>query len=570
MATQAEQNEQAAREQLEAARRILGRPLNASELRAILRSRGVPESSAKRYGANILQGDEITTLNMAGPGWIGENERMPAGDGGAGAGDTSSEPGGTPSATGAYDAGYTPPTFDPARDPGVWNTIPLSGTAGDTGFQGWNAQYGFDPFARAGGMSRDQLYDYEGTVNQWWLTTMDILTRAYYEGKWRPDFLDEDLAAKIGMPPQHLFGAGIPKEGEDAQAFDPGSPQLNSFIFNYVKWALTSERNGDKVWNQTTARLLAGPPPADGAQWAKVKGEVTSNLIEAYVAGDRAGVAEYLADLAEANPAQMERLIPMFTTWDQVKVNAQSVANQHEQAMLSLAASVAQFDAELAAQPRNWIQYGAWLRNSGQLVNGLTLAMAAREVPDDQIAGLSAGDSVGDMLNAQTKMRGGSVGGRETDPTTGQTVQPQDAGTGGGITPTVSQAQPTAQQPARAAPQPTAQQQRADAAGDDVSRRLTAYLSNRPTFDIGAYQQAASQLQTTSTRGPTNALGINVGETRGGEVHAPSYFSFTPGERELKRGLVESVRGRGTFQDFEQEIETARPKGNAQRGLRFA
>lgn len=61
-------------------------------------------------------------------------------------------------------------------------------------------------------------------------------------------------------------------------------------------------------------------------------------------------------------------------------------ANRHHETMVGLIMQVAQYDSELAAQPVNWLKYAAWLKNRGQIVDGLTLSMAAEQVPEQAIS----------------------------------------------------------------------------------------------------------------------------------------------------------------------------------------
>ena len=60
--------------------------------------------------------------------------------------------------------------------------------------------------------------------------------------------------------------------------------------------------------------------------------------------------------------------------------------NRHKEALLALALEVKKYDAELSAAPVNWIAYATWLKDRGQIVNGLTLALAKNMVPTEQLS----------------------------------------------------------------------------------------------------------------------------------------------------------------------------------------
>ena len=253
--------------------------------------------------------------------------------------------------------------------------------------------------------------------------------------------------------------------------------------------------------------------------------------------------------------------------------------NRHGEEMTKLALAVAQYDSELAASPRNWLKYAAWLQNRGMVVNGLNLAMAADLVPDNQISPADVANTTGSGIAAMQ--------------TAQQTQQAQISGQSGGSVgygndqqlnqmPVIAygndgqqNAVPKQTQIAPATKPPTAAELNTQAGSGnyaDIARNLLGAnglgQDNAPTS--GDLNAIGAGLQTSGKRiasfgawnGPTtNALGMTVGEPTGNKVDYRQFSNLLPSQQEMKFGAIESI-GRPTA-DYTKEMELSRPKGAA-------
>lgn len=110
------------------------------------------------------------------------------------------------------------------------------------------------------------------------------------------------------------------------------------------------------------------------------------DITRRYEAEGTWGVQKYVAELQEKGA--LERLqLELNLREKEMAQEAIAEGNRHHAEMVRLTLEVAKYDAEIAAEPRNWLKYAAWLDNRGQVVNGLTLAMASEEIPEESISG---------------------------------------------------------------------------------------------------------------------------------------------------------------------------------------
>lgn len=288
-----------------------------------------------------------------------------------------------------------------------------------------------------------------------------------------------------------------------------------------------------------------------------------------YIAEGDWGTQKYIAELQEKGA--MDRLV--LELGDREKDRAQRAlfeANRHGEAMTSLAIQVAAYDAELAAQPRNWLKYAAWLKNRDVVVNGLTLAMAADMVPDDQIdpaevattaGGVAALQASSEQMQAQGMVTGESGGAQSAQSAFGPGTQ-QIVGAN---QTTMNQHQPA----------PSAQQLGQTTDYGALARQLLGMNPLESSADQATPEnlQAISNTLTTSQHGgkvaafgnytgpTTNALGVTVAEPTGQKVDYRQFSNLLDSQQQMKIGEIESL-GRYT-PDFVKEMEKSRPKGYA-------
>lgn len=288
-----------------------------------------------------------------------------------------------------------------------------------------------------------------------------------------------------------------------------------------------------------------------------------------YIAEGDWGTQKYIAELRESGA--MDRLLLELGARDKDRAQeAIQEQNRHHETMVGLTLEVAKYDSELAAEPRNWLKYAAWLKSRDIVINGLTLAMAADVVPDAQIdpgmvasttgSGLAATQAAQEAATGMvTGESGGSMGPEGANPFAGQSIV-------GANQTTMSQAQPA----------PTTQQLMQ---GTDYAALAKQLLGMNP-LEASADQatpgnlQAISNTLRTSSRslgavpsfgdysGPTtNALGVTVGEPTGQKVDYRNFMRLLPSQRQMKLGEVASI---GRYEpDFVEEMERSRPKGFA-------
>ena len=397
-------------------------------------------------------------------------------------------------------------------------------------------------------------YNYLNSMNEFWNNGVRMLVKAFYTGRWDPSFENEQITNIVGTPPADLYQAST--GGQEGGKFETASPQLVNYVNKYLQVLLTyKDAQGNRLYDISNARKIVGAPPDDQTGFAAGRGELIGNLVKAFVEEGDAGLARYAVNLGKSG--EMDKALNYLNDITSYRLRAQQAASmrvQDQQAQQRLALEVAKYSSELAAAPHNWIQHAAFLRNIGAPINGLSLGMSAQLVPPERLTQYGMSDTAGMIRNEEEVERRAATG--ETGSTASETITP---------TPVVSRAQPVGAQPQRQQPTGTL------ASAWQQGRDMVSGLSGRPEYTAlqQMAQQQADTLRTTPTVGPANALGVNVGEVRGGEVHYPTLLDFTPGEVAQKKSLVESARGANTWGDFLAEADRARPKGQARAGLAF-
>ena len=295
---------------------------------------------------------------------------------------------------------------------------------------------------------------------------------------------------------------------------------------------------------------------------------VLNDATNRWIAEGNWGVQRYVAELQEAGMTSRLQLELGYRR-EELAQRALEEKNRQQESMIGLALEVAKYDAELGASPRNWLKYAAWLRGRDIVVNGLSLAMAAQEVPDDAIDPATVvevtGNNLAGIQTAQEVVSGESGGSASTQDAFGAQTAPL-AGPGAGTT----QAQLNQYvQP------PTPEQLGSTTDYSDLARRLMGMnpAGTDPT-DASAenLQNISNSLRTNigdqplyeAWKGPTvNALGMDRGEEVSGQGVDYRKFTqqLTPVQQQMKLGEIESVRGEAGVQDWFAEMDRARPKG---------
>ena len=290
-----------------------------------------------------------------------------------------------------------------------------------------------------------------------------------------------------------------------------------------------------------------------------------------YVAEGDWGVQRYVAELQDKGMTarlQME----LGQRDKELAQRAVEEKARHQEQMVGLALEVAKYDAELSAQPRNWLKYAAWLKSRDVVVNGLTLSMAADLVPDSAITPATVanttGSGIGAIQTAQESLTSGASGGAtSTQDAFGAQTQPL---TGAGATGTQTQQQGQA---AVGAMQPTISAEQLGQTTDYAG--LARSLLGMNGLEASADQASTSNLQaiadtqrTSGGRQPgfgayngptTNAFGVEIPEATGQKTDYRSFSNLLPSQQEMKFGAVESL---GRYApDYAKEIQRSRPKG---------
>lgn len=402
------------------------------------------------------------------------------------------------------------------------------------------------------------------------------------------------ILSAFGPPPtQHVQYAPDPNSPasiqDDAQEFTAEQNALD----RELEWNMFQEDAAIRR-EQIAANLQIAAMQEAGAT-ERVRMQIEASWAEAQLA---AATQKYIAEgdwavqkwvTTENNKAAMERLQAQLA-FDREALAQQALAekNRHHETMIALALEVAKYDAELAASPRNWLKYAAWLQNRDVVVDGMTLAMAAQEVPEQAIEPAEVFEATGDAvagIEALVERQGmvdGTSGGSSKEVTAeqmramleGQGQQVQQAIQSGTLP------QGAQQQQGQLAQRTGASLGVEELEGvTDYSNLVDQLLGSNPlagksseaiTADL---QAIADSLSTAGNKrsgfgaygGPTtNAQGVQINEVAGKDVDYRSLMKMLPSEQEAKFGSIESVRGPYGVADWLAEVERSRPKGQTQ------
>lgn len=392
----------------------------------------------------------------------------------------------------------------------------------------------------------------------------------------------ENYVRRFGASdPWILSNFGPPPSRSATYQPDPNSP--SSIQGTYAERSANEARE-NALDRESAERIAAGHDAANiAAAQISANAQITSTQMRVqadqaiaamedatrrYIAEGDWGVQRYVAELRESGA--MERLLLELGARDKDRAQeAVKERNRHHEQMVALTLEVAKYDAELAAEPRNWLKYAAWLKSRDVVINGLTLAMAADIVPDSEIDPATVASTTGSGLAAiQTAQEAalGLVSGQS-----GGATGPQGANPFGGQQ--VVGANQTSMGQAQQAPSTQELMQSTDYGA--LAKRL---LGMNP-LEASASQATPENLQAISNTlrtsassglvpsfgaysGPTtNALGVTVGEPTGQKVDYRNFMRLLPSQQQMKLGEVASI---GRYEpDFVEEMERSRPKGFA-------
>lgn len=361
---------------------------------------------------------------------------------------------------------------------------------------------------------------------------------------------------------------------EDTQAFDAAEAEKNR-VFTASEGAL-DRANDITLSNAATERVKIQVE----SDW---KIAVMTDATRRYIAEGDWGTQKYIAELQEKGA--LTRLELELGQRDQeLAQRAIEEKDRHHESMLALVLEVAKYDAELSAQPRNWLAYAGWLQNRNIVVNGLTLAMAGdlvdpasidpAEIAASPAGNLTAlqttmgnqqvtavapgvGSAQGAALGVVDGSSGGSTGTNADLEALGFKVQAEGAGAQTGANPyqvggvdlnstdyTAIAKQLLGMNTLGPNGAPTTEQLQA---AYDATDTTTPGGMKRPGF--GAWG------------GPTtNNFGMQV-NANGAKEDYRQFSDLLPSQQDMRLAAVESV---GKFTpDFLAEMQRSRPKGGA-------
>lgn len=293
------------------------------------------------------------------------------------------------------------------------------------------------------------------------------------------------------------------------------------------------------------------------------------NMTRRYIAEGEWGVQREIAALAE-----MGRLtsfvMELGFRYDDLALRAQQERNRHHEAMVALVTEVAKYDAQLAAEPRNWIAYASWLQNKGMVVNQLTLGVAAQaiadsDIPQTVVSNSTAGQSLGGMISTylgmiqQTYQRGlaGPAGGGSGG-----------AGSAGGPNPNSDFTFTIPGTNISFDYTPPDKSAFSTETGVDYGQLLNE-ISPQKKFDLEQLQEAYAGVDASGGArdtsgyyaGPTtNALGMSVNPL-GHKNRFSQFLNMSPAQQEMNVAAGSSV-GKPE-QDYLKEFTKATPRGKA-------
>lgn len=366
---------------------------------------------------------------------------------------------------------------------------------------------------------------------------------------------DPYLAQQFGAPP-------------DAQATYEPNPNSQSAVQAGVNATSTAnaatQAASSKYQTDTQAATAAAQIASNNAQAA------LDDATKRYIAQGDWGIQTYVAD--SNNKGQLDRL--MLQLGDNAKDRAdRAVAeqNRHHESMLNLVMQVAQYDATLASEPKNWLAYASWLNNRGVVVNGLSLAMVADMVPAASISPAESASQPGGGITAfqQAAVQQQT---QAQQPAAGSQAQAQGLVTGasgGSVTPQANAAAATSQPAQMPATVNGVDLNSTDYAG--IARKLlgmnTEASSGAPSLD--QLNAASANLQTNAGQrvpgfqnyaGPTtNNLGMTV-QPMGQKDDYRQFSHLLPSQQDMRLGEIKSI---GEWQpDYLKAMQNARPQGN--------
>lgn len=464
--------------------------------------------------------------------------------------------------------------------------------------------------AKSGGMIST---DFTGSFEEWRERTVRDMVRRYMAGEGQTSGMSDP---SLGAPDPNAFGKGmdvpIPysvwmffeKYVDKFAKTDPwiqqnyGTPPERSAIYKPDPNSAAVLQDDAQAWNEAEAAkdrqneldiVNIQEAGATGRVQMQIDASMKELLIQdatrRYIAEGEWGLQR---EITEANnKGAMDRLLVQIGFNEkELAQRALEEKNRYELGLKNLALEVAKYDAELAASPRNWFAYAAWLQNRNVAVTGESLAMAAQEVPESAIdpemvaqttgsalAGVQQQQAVQQPTQNQQMVNGMSGGSTSTQDAFGANTQPM---TGQQQTPsnltanTVGNALP--QHTASATPEQIAQM---------TPEELQAYLLNRnplaPTTGDVSQPNLQNIMNNLGTKGrvagfgaysgpTTNALGVEINEASGKDVDFRNFSKMTPSEQQAKFGGIESIRGPFGATDYIAEMERSRPKGGAAAG----
>lgn len=448
--------------------------------------------------------------------------------------------------------------------------------------------------------------DYQGSYDEWVYRTARAMAENYARGiaEWEQF---SGMTAGLGQPNQADFGSaangstgyisestydffvryverygmddpyiqntyGAPPQRRATYGQDPNDPAARdaaSRDFEARENALDREFTaGENAADRAHAMAIATMQEAGATARVAMQVEndwkiaVMRDATDRYIAEGNWGVQKYIAELQEAGA--MDRLkLELGMRDKELAQRAIEEKNRHHENMVSLALEVAKYDAELAAEPRNWIAYAAWLGQRDTVINGLTLSMAADLVPEDQAINALAmgGQSIpgsGVAMQMSLDMLTGASGG---------SAQP-------GVDPfaqTAPISNNLAQNPQGTQPlQPAGIDLQSTNYGD-IAKQLLGLNPAQNAAGTGPPSTNTLQQTYNSTQGnkagfsawkgpTTNALGMQV-DPQGHKVDYRQWSDMFPSIQEMRLGAVQSV-GKW-LPDYGKELERSRPKGGA-------
>ncbi len=409
--------------------------------------------------------------------------------------------------------------------------------------------------------------DLEGSYEEWFDGVVSTLMDNWAAGLGLPD--PRYITPDMGMPnkqdqlddsrsfqSQQFFEAYVRANSDPwiARNFGPAPTRHATFEIDPDRpgeIARLREEGADRRLGIAEAGATERVQLKIDAAWRISQEEIAARL---YIAEGDWGVQKWMTE--QNNTGAMDRLMATLgVRREELAQRAIEAQNQHKQAMMFLALEVAQYDADLASKPRNWIAYAAWLSNRGVVVDGLSLAMAAQEVPETELDAQETQESTGSGQAATEAAEAGEPGGPVTQ--SAQERAAQDAGTGVDLGAKTTQQAVTTTTPGAA--------ELGDMTMDEFLKQLFGDDAAAGP-DLPAMQNVLDSLRTTEGPSPTatNALGLRVAEFQGKDVDPRAFTQdLNRTQKQMKVGAVESVRGQSGGIDFLGEIERFRPKGGA-------